>query len=477
MYTSKLGQLLLTFNTSDWKRFLTFVESPYFNTNTDVIRLGQSVYQLRGSESITKAEVYRHCFPGQPFDTQRMGTLMNYLLKLAEHFLSVEKFLKDDFESVKDQLWELSDRKLSKHYDFLLRKLEKQLGKDDNKISAVHLSRQFRLAEVKMFHFSNQKVRRGDPIMQEVYQKLNLYYYTRVLQYSCALISWQLVVNGKFELSKVTTNLIEDLYKDPPKYPLILIYLSIYKAIVTGEEENGLHFQNLLAYLEKYEQRIEHDEIKEIYLYAINFCARKIRKGENSYSTIVLNLYDEGIRHKYLHTNGYLSHWTYTNVVKMGLLQHRYDWVEEFINRYKEELQPEFYEDAFHFNLAELYFTKGLYNEVLDHIQHLSFSDPYYNLGTRMIMIKTFYELNEEESLLARLASFTIYLKRDTNLSSTYQQTCLNFCKLLHQILKVNSDQKKEKLIREIEQTKPLAERNWLLTTLRAQKINPVSRY
>ncbi len=477
MYTSKLGQLLLTFNTSDWKRFLTFIDSPYFNTNSDVTNLGRSIHALRMNDSLTKAEVYEHCFPGQSFDSRRMGTLMNYLLKLAEQFLSVEKFLEDDFESLKDQLWELSDRKLSKHYDFLLRKLEKQLNEEKPKISSDHLSKQFRLAEVKLFHFSNQQVRRGDPIMQEVYQKLNLYYYSKILQYTCALISWQLVVSGKFELSKVTTNLIEDLHNAPPQHPLVLIYLSVYKAIVTGEEENGRHFQDLLAYLEQYKNDIEHEELKEIYLYAINFCARKIRKGENTYSSIVLSLYEEGIRNKYLHTSGYLSHWTYTNVVKMGLLQERYDWVEQFINRYKGELQPEFYEDAFHFNLAELYFTKGLYNEVLDHIQHLSFSDPYYNLGTRMIMIKTFYELDEEESLLARLASFTIYLKRDTNLSSTYQQTCLNFCKLLHQILRVNSDQKKEKLIQEIEQTKPLAERNWLLTTLKAQKIGPVSRY
>lgn len=216
-------------------------------------------------------------------------------------------------------------------------------------------------------------------------------------------------------------NLIEDLYKELLKYFLILIYLSIYKVIVIGEEENGLYFQNLLVYLEKYEQCIEYDEIKEIYLYVINFCVRKIRKGENSYFIIVLNFYDEGIWYKYLYMNGYLFYWIYINVVKMGLLQYCYDWVEEFINWYKEELQLEFYEDVFYFNLAELYFMKGLYNEVLDYIQYLLFLDFYYNLGMRMIMIKIFYEFNEEEFFLAWLAFFIIYLKRDINFFSIYQ--------------------------------------------------------
>lgn len=477
MRNSKLGQLLQTFNSSDWKRFIAFIDSPYFNTNEEVSKLGHCLHDTRGALELTKEDVFTHCFSGSKYNAQRMGTLMNYLLKLAEQFLSVQKFLADDFESPKHQLWELSNRKLRKHYDFLLRKLERQLDQKASAVSADVLLQQFQLAEVKMFHFSNQKVRRGDPIMQEVYQRLNVYYYSKVLQYACALISWQLVVNGKFELSEVTTNLIEDLYDNPPEYPLILIYLSIYKAIVTGEEENGKHFRDLLDYLEQYKGNIDHQEIQEVYLYAINFCARKIRKGDSGYSNIVLNLYDEGIQNKYLHTNGYLSHWTYTNVVKMGLLQERYDWVERFIHRYKRELQPKFYEDAFHFNLAELYFTRGLYNEVLDQVQHLSFSDPYYNLGARMILIKTFYEMEEEETMLSRLASFTGFLKRDTKLSDTYQQTCLNFCKLLHQILKVNSAHKKEKLLQEVEQTKPLAERNWLLSTLRAQAINPVSKY
>lgn len=477
MLTSKLGQLLQAFSGSDWKKFIAFIDSPYFNTNGEVAKLGHCLYNLRKESGYTKEEVYVHCFPDVRYDARRMGTLMNYVLKLAEQFLAVQKFLADDFESPKLQLWELSNRKLAKHYDFLLNKLERQLDQKASAVSADNLLRQFQLSEVKMFHFSNQKVRRRDPIMQEVYQSLNVYYYSKVLQYTCALISWQLVVSGKFELSQITTNLIEDLYESPPDYPLILIYLSIYKAIVTGEEENGAHFQQLLDYLKRYKKKIDHQEIQEIYLYAINFCARKIRKGEKGYSGIVLNLYEEGIQNKYLHTNGFLSHWTYTNVVKMGLLEQRYDWVENFIHRYKGELQPKFYEDAFHFNLAELYFTRGYYNEVLDQVQHLSFSDPYYNLGARMVLIKTFYEMGAEETMLSRLASFTSFLKRDTKLSQTYQQTCLNFCKLLHQILRVNSEQKREKLIREVEQTKPLAERNWLLATLNAQAIKPSSKY
>lgn len=477
MNSSKLGQLLKTFNPLDWKKFIDFIESPYFNKNEEVVQLGHCLKLHQPDFTLTKEEAYRACFPQRPFDARRMGVLMNYLLKLAEQFLAIERFSRDPFEEANNKLWEFSERKLHKHYDFLLRKQESELTKDNQSIAINTLRQQFKLAEVKMFHFSNQKVRKRDPILYEVYQQLNDYYYCQMLQYACALISWQLVVSGEFELSPITQSLIEQLHDQPPSYPLTVIYLHIYKAITTGEEENDAHFQELLRHLESYEGQIKNEEMEEIYLYAINFCARKIRKGVHGYASQVLKLYEDGIRNKYLHTNGYLSHWTYSNVVKMGLLERRYDWVESFIHRYKKELQPKFYEDAFHFNLAELYFTRGMYNEVLENLQHVTFSDPHYHLGARMMLIKTFYELDEQESLLARLASFTMYLKRDTDLSKAYQETCLNFCKLLHQILKVKSEEKRQRLKQEIENTKPLAERLWLMNTLKAQKVAPVSKY
>ena len=474
MRTSKLGQLLLTFNPSDWKRFVEFIDSPYFNKNDEVAALGHFLNENPDME-LSKEEVFAQCYPGVPFDGQRMGYLMNYLLKLAEQFLAVERFGKDEFQNSRFTLLELSEKKLQKHYEFIKRKVDKSL--DTNLYSSKLAMQRYQFAEIEMIHFSNQKVRRFDPSMQNVYDQLNNYYYLQILKYACALLSWGLVVKGNFQVSTITDRLVNALIEDPPASPIIRIFLSIYKTIRTQGADGENYFDDLLKFIDRYEAEIHKDEMDEIFTYAINFGVRKIRSGKDEYTSKVLDLYRRAIDKQYLFNGGYLSHWTYTNVVKLALLQNRYEWTEAFIHDYKKYLAPKFYEDAFHFNLADLYFSRMRYNEVLDHLQHLAFSDPYYNLGSRMILIKTFYELDQMESVLSYLASFTKFLQRNKGLSSTYQQTCLNFCKLLHQILKVNSDQKKEKLIREIEQTKPLAERNWLLTTLRAQKINPVSRY
>lgn len=464
MRSSKLGQLLHTFDETDWKRFEAFLHSPYFNKNEAVTQLGSSLAASAPELPEGKEAAFQAAFPGQAFDARKMGHLMNYLLKLAEQFLAVQRLEQEAFQQQRYTLIELSERKLGKHYDFLLKKTKESVS--DALQATEVLRRQYELSEVEMVHFSHQKVRRFDPSMQAVYEELNEYYYAQVLKYACALLSWQLVVSGHFKLSPITEQLIQQLSEHPPVSPLTRLYLSIYKTLSTGEEESGAHFQLLLQFLQQYRGEIAINEMQEIYLYAINFCARKMRKGEKGYAQLVLQLYEEAIANRYLFDNGYLSHWTYTNVVKLGLLQTRYDWTEQFIHKYKEDLPPRFYEDAFHFNLAELYFYRGNYSEVLNHLQHLSFSDPYYNLGSRMILIKTFYELDETEALLSHLASFTIFLKRNRGLSSAYQQTCLNFCKLLHQILRTTSAEKQADLLERTEHMQPLAERNWLLKTL-----------
>lgn len=475
MQTSKLGQLLQTFNTTDWKNFVAFIESPYFNNNEEVVALGHFLHTLQPDLELSKEEVFTRCYSARRFDAQRMGYLMNYLLKLAEQFLAIERFCKDEFQSARYTLLELSEKKLQKHYEFLKRKVDKALAEKPD-ASKVSMQR-FQFAEIEMIHFSNQKVRRFDPSMQKVYDGLNNYYYIQILKYACALLSWELVVKGNFNVSVITDRMVNALLEDPPVSPIIRIYLSIYKTIRTQDTEGENYFDDLLGFIDSYEQEIHKDEMSEIYTYAINFGVRKIRSGRENYTSKVLDLYRRAIDRHYLFSGGYLSHWTYTNVVKLALLQDRYEWAEAFIQDYKKYLGPKFYEDAFHFNLADLYFSRMRYNEVLGQLQHLSFSDPYYNLGSRMILIKTFYELDQMESVLSYLASFTIYLKRNKGMSHTYQQTCLNFCKLLHQILKVKSEGKKEKLIYQVEQTNPLAERNWLLATLKAQKIAPVSKY
>ena len=97
--------------------------------------------------------------------------------------------------------------------------------------------------------------------------------------------------------------------------------------------------------------------------------------------SIMLDLYVKGIENKSLFDESYLSHWTYSNVVKLALRLERYEWIESFISEYTGSLPPQYREDAQYYNLAELYYHKHDYDKVLDNLNQLHFTDLHYHLG------------------------------------------------------------------------------------------------
>lgn len=459
MKNSKLIELLQTFDANEWRQFEAFVASPYFNSNENLIQLCNFLARYAPdftSSALTKEKAHQAIFPGTPFDARQMGYLMNYMIQLAEEFIAVQYYRRQELRMKGDILTEYYRRELEKHYNFLYRKTREEL--DAAKPDVGRYEMEYMLAEVASQHFIRQRVRSSDPTLQNTVNALDELYFLRKLRYSIEMLNRQAIISANYELSFID-EVQRYLSARAERPPLIDIYLYIYLSLAN---DSGEHFQKLIQLIETYSEHIEQKENRGIYLYAINFCARKIRQGKDEYVPIVLNLYLRGIRDKSLFEDEYLSHWTYTNVVKLFLRQREFGQAEAFIKTYSDNLSPQSREDALHFNLAELYYQKKEYGEVLSHLSQLNFSDLFYHMGSRTVLIKTYYESDEIESLLSLLASFSNFLRRNKKIAPGLKKTYLNFCNLLFKALK-NDPRKRGKVREEILHTQPLAERSWLL--------------
>ncbi len=471
MKDSKLAKLLETFNSLEWRRFRDFVYAPYYNKNTDVMSLFDVLYEIKCFEGCDKEAIFKKAFQDVPYDRQRMGSLMNSLLKLAEQFLAVEEFHREPFRAQRLSLNELSRRKLERHYQFLLKKTKAEQRK--KLLDLDKLKQKTELSEIEMVHFSNKKVRRFDESYLQVYSSMNEEYYTRLLKLVCGMLSMQLIVTGNMQLTDLTKQIIESLSANPPASPLIRIYLSIYKMLSRGDddEESYQHFLGLERFIEEGRDRIDPEEMRVIYISAINFCARRMRQGEREkYAKRVIKLYREGIENKFLFEEDHLPHWTYTNVVKLMLMEREYAEAEVFIRRHKEDLSEDTKADAYIFNKAQLYFDQNEFDKVLDMLAQVNYSENYYNAGSRMLRIKTYFETDLLEPMLSDLAAFTKYLKRNKTMSDAYKQTMLNFCRMLYQVTRVRKEEKKAAVREKISSLQPLAERNWLQNALQKWK-------
>lgn len=467
MKNSKLVELLASFQATEFRQFREFVASPYFNKNEDLVQLTIHLEDLAPdfpAPAIKKERVYRALFPAEPFDRKKMAYLMNYLLKLAERFLAVQRYQQEETLINCHTLEQFVDRKLEKHYSYLFNKTGDSLQETDHQNGEGYYY-QYLLAQLAAKHFYSKQVRKFDPSLQRVSDELDNYYFFNKLKYSCEMLNRQAILSADYHLTFVD-EVKSYLLRQQEIDPLIQIYLHIYLSISFPEQES--YFEVLMRLIEQHGSSVEQKLRREIYLYAINYCAPKIRKGEEKYLHIVLTLFVEGIANRSLFDEDYLSHWTYSNVVKLGLRLKRYEWVETFIKEHAVNLPPQLRADAEHYNLAELYYYKRDFAKVLEHLNLLHFTDLHYHLGSRVMLLKTYYEQDDVEPLLSLLASFSVYLRRNKDISAQMKKTYLNFCSLLHQLMRRNP-KKWTSLGTAIRTTQPLTETAWLLQIWESQ--------
>ena len=457
----KLLELLSSFNQTDLRRFEAFVASPYFNKNKALVICLKYLKPLAPDfkqEQLNREALFQTVFPKQTYATKKVTYLMSDLHKLGERFLAIEKYQEDEHLSNYHTLNQYVERKLEKQYQYHFKRVEDKLMETDA-TDGEEFYNKYLVSKVAVEHFYSQQIRKFDPSLQLVSDHLDNFFFFHKIKYSCEMLNRKAIVAADYQptfMEEVQSYLLEKEAIEP----LIEIYLRIYLCLSKPDEES--HFNKLMDLIDQHALQFTAKIRREIYLYALNYCAPKIRTGDEKFISIMLDLYIKGIQNRALFDGPFLSHWTYANVVRLALRLQRYDWTERFIKENTISLSPKMREDAAHYNLAELFYHQKEYDQALEHLNQLQFSDLQYHLGSRVILIKIYCEQNSQEALLSLLASFSVYLRRNKKISVPVKKTYLNFCNLLHQILRKNP-MKWETLGAKIKQTQPLAERTWLL--------------
>lgn len=470
MHNSKLIALLKTFDSKELREFKDFVSSPFYNKSEELVQFYSYLKKIAPGFPIKKTEreiAYTSVFPKLPYDEKHLNYLMSFLLKLTEKYIGIKKYESKGILPDYHILASCVDRDLPKHYQNLYQRSLAKLEKGALRDASFHYQK-YLLADSADQFFQKQKLRRMDKNLQYATDNLDLFYLSNKLKNACEMLDRQKVLSAEYQhnmIKEVAQYLAE---KDHDQYPPIAIY---YQIFLTLTRENGeSHFEKLKQLLHVHFDKINADEMKHMYLAALNFCIRKVRKKEEQYVEEAFDLFRKGIENKILYENNHLSPWTFKNVVKLGLRLKRFEWTEQFIINYEKHLAEEFRQNALNYNLADLFYYKKELGKALEYLQKVEYSDVFYALHSKVMLLKIYYEMNEEEALFNLLASFRIYLKRNKLISNEIRIPYQNFISSLNQIAKADKKQLpniKEKIVT----TELLTDRNWLLQIF--EKPNP----
>ena len=97
-------------------------------------------------------------------------------------------------------------------------------------------------------------------------------------------------------------------------------------------------------------------------------------------------------------------------------------------------------ENAWIFNKAAWHYAVGQLSEVVDLLNRVEYTDIRYNLGAKALLVRTWFDLGEEEALLSLIDSFRQYLHRNQLINDYRAQGFRNLLRLTRRALLIKSE-------------------------------------
>ena len=484
MYKSKLLDLIRVLEPSELEAFDKFLRSPYFRnvqSAKEIELLWEHIYSCSpdlGSPSLAKEEVYKVLFPGEPFVPIRVDRVMSNLLAYVKEFIIYEcsELKTDEVQRSLTLARFYRKRDLEKPFRKTIASLNKK-QKEQAKNKDFYL-KQF-LIELELSKFESfYNHRKGGYNVSATLRSLNVFYLAHQLEYTSWLLTQGKMAqdkNTQGELAQVVQNYEDFIHlfrkeKYFDEVPLLKAYDYGIRLLQNDVDQEDV-FQKLKTILSEKASEIPLDTLKEMQGFCRNFCLLEYNKGKVSYLGEMFALYKNHLEEGYLYYEGGLIPPTIRNIVVTGLRLKEYDWVFNFLEKYKKRIvaSNQAYE-IYRFNLATYYFATQKYSSALDCLVD-RYEDIYYLIAAKRMELKIYYEM-EQDILESKIDAFKVYIFRISKkvLPEMPRDANNNFVDILRQIRSsktIDNSVRIEKLKQKIQIKKPLSEQHWLL-----EKIN-----
>lgn len=229
------------------------------------------------------------------------------------------------------------------------------------------------------------------------------------------------------------------------------------------KEENFIHARSIVV---SNIEHLEDSEFSDIIQYLINYSIKKINQSKDEYLDHLFDiyiLYLKRIREKVF------SPIRFKNIFLLALKMKKYEWAEKFIEDYGSKLPADQRETTIAYNKARLYYDIKQYDKVLDTLLNLHHDEVQFNLISKVLIVKTFYEKNEIQFLENYMLSFKAYILRHKEMNTQNKHIHLNFLKMMKRLIRVEYQSKNEieKFRTKIETFPNLPDKNWFIEKIK----------
>ncbi|MGB0840155.1 MAG: hypothetical protein ACPGXL_08445 [Chitinophagales bacterium] len=446
------------------------MQSPYCNKSVNAVALFNLVkgyHPKYDAKALNREKLFPKLFPKVPYKEQKLRYAATDLAKALENFLSHQAFLEERTTVNAFLLKAYAKRGLHKYFGQTLQntqgELQKQSLRDANYfLQAYHF-------EEEKFNFSPISTKEATGILKQIMHDLDQFYMANKLKYCCEVFNYLNVYKNNILIDDQQPLLLQELLnhleQNPPSEasPAVVLYYQILLTLIDGDNET--HYTTLTEYLQTYKTAFTPQEMHNMYIYARNYCIKKLNTGSDTYTRKLFELHEELLESKIIMHRGYLIQSDYKNITSIGLWLKEWDFVENFINDYKKYLQPEERKNAYLFNTAHYHFAKKEFQKTLEMLNQVEFTHTYYHTDTKILIVKCYYELEEVIPLFNIIDTFKAYLRKNKLVSNAIREVYATFLSVVKKMtrMKMGSRQSIDSLRKEIAKTYLGSNSEWLM--------------
>ena len=458
MHDSKLIRTLKTLDRKEQTDLNSFFTSGFNAINHTVVALLKYVLLYKPaftSDQLSKETVFSHLFKGENYDDMKMRLLISDALKVVNQFIGVKMILSSPYEF---EMLLLEHFNRSENNEFTLKRFDEFRKKLDEFPfrNEQYYSLGFRLETLRN-NYHTKRSREYD--LGQIFEMLEGFYFLNRLKMMCVRLSNHYIFRSEVDedfISEIKETLDRKGYADNP----ITLGYSYALLLLTGEE-TGYPFSKLFELLDKEARRLSPYDQNAFSKILENHCIRQINSGAENYYDPLFILLERRLKRAEEISAGEVKTFV-TLCLRIG----RAETGKEFIDEKKNCIVPfEIRDDAFNYSMALLHFYQKNYDRVLLLLQQVEYVDAFYKIDSKKLLIETFYELKEWESLDSAMNAFRVFIHRNKEISGVHKKNNQNFINFLYKLVsaKYGFGSPLLQLQQQLKASKDVAERRWLI--------------
>ena len=481
MNNHKLIQIFNTFNRKEWREFSKFVESPYFNTDKHCIRLLQILkkeFAKNGDFQLSRTRLESLFSKDNAADASLLNVKLSLLTRLAEQFFRQQELEETPLLSKDLLLKRLFKKGLNGHFESAYRR-DSNLHESPEKVSAEHYLYKYLIQHdfLRYNMAADKKTFLANENLQYTNETLDVFYLIKKIDLYNRMSMIRRIFQKKYDMGSF--QFVESMALLPcyANHPIIQLYYALFMLHQTPSPQN---FNHLRKTMRKYIHKLDTVYTKSFYIAGSNYCAEKMRKGENYYEEIH-EIYADMEEAGLLATREWTDIRTLKNTVVSGLIVKKFEWAAYIIEKYKDKIEPSIRESAYNYLLALYAMDKKEFDEAVGYLIQAGNVDFEFNMNIKSHLIQCYYELDTSYNRHTEQAirSYKVFFKQSKYFSDQTKDIFINFGNIIHHLYRAKHNEGRatiEEASKKMEQYESVMYRDWLLEKIEELQNRPRRR-